>query len=462
MTIVVKYGGSVLKDGDSFRRAAEYQRRTSRLALVSAMKDVTTYLGEIFEDKDVQRLLQLKNSYLKVVEGLPSGLHEAAVREIEKDFGREGERGLLHTYLNIGARGAFVGSGEEHSAIFSYYYNKALGTDAEFLIGYDAGFLLDDHGWVDMDSSREPLRAAVKSKIDQGKTVSVGGYTGRHHKTGVVMAGADNINDAFAIAMADASGADSVEIIKDVPAVYHVPPKLGDEFVFGDYGSLKNLSYNETRKMASRGLLVIHPQAALLAQSKNIPIFVKNMESRGTLISADTQTTYEKPFAVLVPRKGFMIAVEDDIMDTPEGRGYWARVAQFEYEHGNDIDITPSDTPVICYTIRLGNIKGRNKEDSQKLLEQHNNELREYLNSIDYNPKIYGEEVGVITAVGDKMKGRPGTLAHLSGILAKENISILADVQSLEKTYTGPSITFAVDLDKLEKSVKVLAEKLFV
>lgn len=462
--IVPKYGGSVFTDADSYRRVAKYQLSRGRVAVVSAMSRVTDRLEAIYDNRDMQALAQLKKAYFEIVKSLPSEIREAAVREIEKDMGREGETGNLHVYLDMGAKDAFVGSGEGHSAIFLASHINALGGNAEFLSGTEAGFLLDNHGWVDMDRSREPLRVAARRIMDQLKIAVVGGYFGRHNKTGQWKAGARNINDAFAVAEGDALGADAIEIVKDVPAIYRVPKKL-DEFVFGDYGSLGKLSYDETRKMSSRGSIVIHPQAIVLAQSKKLPIIVKNMESEGTVITAESQTTREKPFAAIVPDKAPMITIRDDIMDTPEGRGYWARVAGFEEKHGVDIGVIPSDIGVISYTISLGDKKGP-KKDARTVLRQHNEELREYLNSMGYNPKIDGEEVGMITVVGDEMQNRPGTLAYLTEILAREEpsgerTSVRAFVQSDEK-YARPSMVIVVNLDSFEAAVKVLADELFV
>ncbi len=462
--IIPKYGGSVFTDEESYRRVARYQLSRGHIAVVSAMNGVTTELEHIFDQKDMQALSKLKNRYFKIVENLPPRYCEPAMREIEKDMGREGETGNLRIYMDMGAKDAFVGSGEGHSAIFLTSHINALGGNAGFLIGTEAGFLLDDYGWVDMNRSREPLRVAARAIMDQGRIAVVGGYFGRHNKTGQWKAGARNINDAFAVAEGDALGADAIEIVKDVPAIYRVPKKL-DEFVFGDYGSLEKLSYDETRKMSSRGSIVVHPQAILLAQNRNMPIVIKNMESEGTVISSESQTSQKKPFAAIVPDKTPMITIRDDIMDTPEGRGYWARVAGFEEKHGIDIGVIPSEIGVISYTISLGDKKGP-KKDARTVLGQHNEELREYLNSMGYNPKIDGEEVGMITVVGDEMQNRPGTLAYLTEILAREKpnrerTSVRAFVQSDEK-YARPSMVIVVNMNSFESAVKVLADELFV
>ena len=310
--IIPKYGGSILRDSDSFRRVAEYQMKKGPLAVVSAVNGVTNTLKELYEKKDVQRLAKLMDMYLGILKPLPPEIYENAKKELERDFGQGSDPGYLHKYMEAGAADAFIGSGECHSAVILDAFIKSLGGNSEFISGYDAGFIFDDHGWIAVNNNHGQ-HDAVEMKLKEGKIIVLGGYLGKHYKTGQLKAGARNINDAIPLHLAGES--DAVEIIKDVPAILRVPKSLG-EFEFGDYGPLKNLSYGETMKMSLRGSPVVHPNAIILAQKKGIPIAVKDMESAGTLITNKSQTTAEKPFAAIVPEDAIMMTVEDSIMGT--------------------------------------------------------------------------------------------------------------------------------------------------
>ncbi|MBI4168084.1 MAG: aspartate kinase [Candidatus Aenigmarchaeota archaeon] len=444
---VVKYGGSVLKDASSFRAAAEYQMRRSRVALVSAPAGVTNQLMDIYDGKNQSLLPRLKDTYWKFVEDLPQRLGAQAMRELEKEVEH------LSLYLDIGARDAFVGSGEGHAAIILSSHINALGGDSEFIRGPDAVFYLNGHGLPDMENGRESF-GPVREKLESGKIVVVGGYLGRHNTTGQHKLGARNVNDAFAAALAGALDAVAVEIIKDVPGVYRVPPE------FGNYGLLEQLSYDEARKMSWRGSPVVHPGAVRIGQNKKIPIIVKSMDSTGTLITADSLATAERPVAALVAEITTMITVLDDIMDSPEGRGYVAALNQFELENDTSIGMIASDVGSISYTISMGD-KKRQKGDAEAMLEDHNKRLAAHLNSHGYKPVVRGQEVGVISVVGDGMQNRLGMLSTLSGMLTNSHISVRAAAQSDEK-YAPPSITFVVDADKLERGVKALAKELFL
>ncbi|MFH0889634.1 MAG: hypothetical protein V1836_00635 [Candidatus Aenigmatarchaeota archaeon] len=450
--IVSKFGGSVLKDANAFRDAANYLSGRNAVAVVSAMQGFTNVFKNAYETANSGKYMSgfsPAKTYMEVIDTLPSGLKQTAAVEMT------GELGLLKIYAKIGARDAFIGSSEGHSAILLKYHLMALGKDVIHLTGPDAGFYLNGHGLVDMEKSREHLESVVGDKLKSGQRVVVGGYLGigTDDSAEHVKLGARNINDAFAPALADALGAAVVEIIKDVPGVYRVPP------VFGDYGLLNVISYDEARKMSWRGSPVVHPSAIRIAQNRNIPMIVKTMDSEGTKISVASQTNLRKPVAALVAERMRMVSVRDDIMDTPEGRGYLAAIYRFEKNYGVDIITDATDFSGISYTAMLGDRKDSNRS-AEVIFGEHNEKLAEHLRSLGYKPVVDGEEVGVITAVGDCMQNKPGVLSQITAIPAARGISIRSAVQSDEK-YAPPSITLVVDSDKLEMTVKALAEDLF-
>lgn len=442
--IVPKYGGSILFSSRLFTDAARYQIGKGPVGFVSAVNGDTNLYMDIFDGKNPRG--SNRERYKEILAGLPPELRMRAESDIESEMQR------MEIYLDKRARDEFVGSPEFISAILNSYYIKAEGRDAVCLSGPDAGFLLDDYGLIDMEASREPLRENIGRKLDEGNIVIVSGFLGKHHKTGQYKLGARNIGDAFAAAGAAALDGD-VEIVKDVPGIYHVPPKP-----YGNYGIVDNISYGEARRMTWKGSPVVHPSAVRIAQNNGMKITVKDMESKGTVISDKTQTTIERPVAGIVPEKTFMITVFDDIMDTPEGRGYLGHVSQHEAQRGNDVGLVATDVGSISYTISLGDRK--RPENNGHILEEHNRSLRDHLNSHGYGATIDGQEVGMITLVGDGMQRRAGTLSYLSGVLGRNGISIRCTSQSDEK-YGPPSIIFVVDKDELETSVRALSDELF-
>lgn len=448
--VVIKFGGSVLKDAESFRDAARYTIQRNGIAVVSAMNGVTNEFMRIYENNNFALLSSYPiDLYRGVIDNLRLELKKCALQEIQRELEP------LPDYMRIGATDAFIGSPEGHSATLLKYHIISQGRNAKNFTGPEAGFVLDKFGMVDVEKS-VPLLNSSMNQLGRGDIAVVGGFLGitedgsnKRYKLG-----ARNINDAFAATIAHALDSNAVEIIKDVPGVYRVPPE------FGNYGPLERLSYNEARKMSWRGSPVVHSAAIKIAQGKHIPIVVKDMKSGGTAISTETQTTQENPVAALVAEMTCMVTVRDEIMDTPSDRGlYLTRIHQFGADNGVDIGMIATDFGGVSYTISLGDKK--RVANNGSLLKDYIEKLKHQLNLYGYKPTVSGQEVGMVTVVGDLMRYKPGMLSDLAGILGKNKISIRASAQSDEEV-APPSITFVVSDDKLEASVKALAEQLFI
>lgn len=440
--VVVKHGGGALKNAGCFGASASYQARTSCVAVVSAAYRATNMLMDIYEERGTT-LRDLMDIYEDIASGLPAdGLRQETMHELESDVRR----------MDARSRDGFVGAGEGHAAILFKGYLRSLGADAEYLTGPCAGFMLDEHGIVDADKSRESLKRNVEAILDAGKVCVVGGFLGTYYRAPVLKLGARNSNDAFAAALADALNAQEVQIVKDVPGVYRVPPN------YGDYGLLSMLSYEEAKHMSLKGSPVVHPAAVKIASERDIPIIVKDMQSEGTAIGRESQTNAERFAAAMVPESIPEITVLDEIIGMAEGMNYTADITAFERRNGTTLFTPRSDIGWVSYNVSLGDRK--RAEDSKALLRKHKESLQAYLKDKGYRPVVEGEEVGRITIVGDEMRRRKGTFSHIAGILANNGVSILSAVQGNED-YVLPVITLNVRHESLEPAVRALAEELF-
>ncbi|MCX6819499.1 MAG: hypothetical protein NT129_05900 [Candidatus Aenigmarchaeota archaeon] len=457
---IVKFGGSVLNGSDGFRKAADYIVDKNRskngysqmaIAVVSAPFGATNILHDIYENRKddkarSEKMDELRGIYNRIIWGLPNFLAESAKEKIKE------RRGFLKEHANAGARDAIIGSGEEDSCILLCYNIEAIGLDAKGVAGSEAGFLINRNGTINMEKSRKGLKAMLRD-LGNKKILVVGGYLGRSVDSNDYKTGTRNSTDAFAVAVADAANAKNIEIIKNVSGVYRV------EEQYGNYGLLDKLSYDEAIKMTWRGSPVIHPEAVKIARKKRKPIIIKDMKSTGTTISEESQTTAKRPVAAIVTSDRPMFTIIDSTMDLEESTGYLADVALFEAERGHSIGVEACDAGIISYTISIGDVK--TKKAPEESIDNNITELREYLKARGREPsQINGDAVGTITVVGDAMKERRGTLEEIFGIVRRSGVSVRSAVQSDEK-YMPPSISFAVDSDKLETTVKALCEELF-
>ncbi|MBI2076286.1 MAG: aspartate kinase [Candidatus Aenigmarchaeota archaeon] len=452
---VVKYGGSVLTGPEAFRAAASYALGKTRgngkvVVVPSAMSGLTNRFGRIYDAEDEKELLVVRDTvYRPVAKALPRQFHDEAMDRITDDMKR------AQTFLEAGNRDAFVGSPEGHSAILENYHLIAQGGDAEYIFGPDAGFRINDHGLIDMEASRELLRVNVGGILSRGRIAVASGFLGRHYRRPreYKLAGRDS-NDACAVALGDALDGGVVEIIKNVPGVFRVTPG------FGDYGLLRKLSYDESGRMTRRGPAVVHPSAIQIARAKGMPLIVKDIDSIGTLISDESETTDERFVAALVAERVYEVIVQDPLIDTPEGVDYPSTMAQFQKGCGaNGFTPPVADSGWISYRVIVGDRK--NPADTAALFMEHLEKLTGYLHEKGYRPTVQGQGVGVITVVGDRMRGRQNTFSYLAGLLGKKGISVLFALQGNEQVIPSTSITLEVDPDKLESSVEALTAELF-
>jgi len=453
---VIKFGGSVLTDYESLMNAAAYiikkQKENRVIAVPSAFSGITNVHKGIFKnirDPDYYPIkrAELRYIYSLIFDRFPRPYAEGAMNEIDEHLK------ALDAYVQSGSEDAIVGSGEQQAGIILRYFVEALEGDVEYINSADAGFLIKENRSIDIERSAIGLRKTIGAR-DPKKALIIPGYVGRHVDTHVVRTGTRNSTDSFASAVGYSIDADTVtvEIIKDVPAICRVEKR------YGNYGTLNALSYDESGEMTWKGSPVVHPEAINIASLKKIPIVVKNLDpdSKGTLISTESQTTKENPVAAIVVVYQPMINVIDSLMT--ERTGYLHLLTGFETRKGNSIDMVSTGNKSVSYTVSLGDVKS--DENIDQLLALHLNELKNYMNSMGFEPSVDGEVVAKISAVGKAMQGTPGILRRIYGTTEAVNVSVRANSQSDEKPLP-PTVSFAVDADKADITVKALCEELF-
>lgn len=215
--LVVKFGGSVLKDGCSFRASAqavksEIDKGNEVVVVVSAIKG------------DTDELIDLAKS-------------------IDGDASRE----FLDT---------IVGLGEERSVKIFTSTLRSLGVRCvEVLPGSETWPIITDgeHGDAEplLDICREKSKS-IRSLIGEGVVPVVCGFVGRTLKGTYTTLGRGG-SDTSAAVLANCLEADELVLVKDVDYVYTKDPKC-----FADAEPLKNLTADEANLLALNGGKVLH------------------------------------------------------------------------------------------------------------------------------------------------------------------------------------------------------------
>ena len=227
MTIVQKYGGTSVADGERLKNAAV---RVAGLAgqgnrvvvVVSAQGDTTDVM-------------------------------------IEK-AARVNRRG------NLREMDAYLSAGEQMSAALMAMAIGALGCPAVSLTGAQAGILTDGvHGNARI---REVDCGRIRKELEAGKVVVVAGFQGVDAAGDTTTLGRGG-SDTTAVALAAWLKADKCQIFTDVDGIYDRDPR-----VYPDARRFGRISYGKMMALIENGAQVLHDRSVELAREYGIRVEV--------------------------------------------------------------------------------------------------------------------------------------------------------------------------------------------
>jgi aspartate kinase len=469
--IVVKYGGSSLAKPENFHEVAEHQLKLYNKGLMpvyvnSARKGVTdrllgvwkgektvgNYLKEemvfyenVFRrcDKRDEALKRLKNS-IKTLENV-----------VPRPNNKTHERNRSHRESYA------IAHGEKEAGLALSYLTSGMIGDMEtfFSDGFEAGVVaLHMRGPVDVERSVTAVKR--KAAENPGKHLGFGGFVGRHNKDCNRYCLLDrNSTDVTAALVAAALGAKEYWNIKDVAGVYAFDP------VFLEKNEqpvvIEKLSYDEAANITRSGAAVIHPMGIKVSKKYKIPIRVTSMvNGEGTVISEESDTTAERPYAAMSLSIQACITVADEAMDVPGiGRGYLHQAAGSISDGGFDILHVADSGNEMSFTVADGSgIKKDRRAGIDCAKSALVTGLRKYGR---HDVEVSGREIGMIMITGRGMKARKGTLHELTGALLRSGISIAMISQSDENSKGDPAITIGVARRDYEGAVRALKNHCF-
>ncbi len=268
-TIVVKFGGATLGDGDRVRWAArsvynEYKKGTRVAVVVSAMGNVTDELVEVAK-------ISTKG--------------QVSAREMD-DIMAKGERTSVRVFAaalnSLGAKAQYIDPACKEWPVV---------TDSEF-----------GKAKIDLVQTRSRVQKYVLPMLRKGIIPVICGFLGRDAKGRITTIGRGG-SDITAFLIGTCLDADEVIIVKDVDGVMSADPsKVKNSHL------LEKITVGEMRDLARYGAQVLHPRAL---DYKNPKISAKiihfkygNLSARGTTIIGPRGEkmgvrAYEKPLAML-------------------------------------------------------------------------------------------------------------------------------------------------------------------
>jgi aspartate kinase len=437
--IVSKFGGSLLRNKKSFLEVSFYItnliQKYNVVPVVSAPKGVTNTLIKLYETRNEEIILNLKSKYEEILKGISNlNIREEAFKLLNDELKRLEEN---ITYDQ------FVSTGENHSGIILSHFLKNLGYNSIYIDGYKVGIIVDSKGVIKEDLSVKNVKENLEKYLNNDIIPIVGGFVGKELETGAYKLLGRNSTDVTGAIVAAAIRAD-YEIVKDVPGIYIVEPKYGRTKV------ISKLSYEEAGELTWRGIEAIHPLAIKIAKNHNIIIKVKNLKSEtSTLICRETATNYRNPIAGISARKFYLLTINDELMNTPEGRGYLANVTEILSSNGVDVYDVATSANEISITI-----SPKHMFISKMRVELI---LKENLEKKGYKPNVKGKNVGALSVTGEFLKHDTTVLERLITALNKNNIEILMIAKSLSSS----NLIFIIKVGKLKKAVNTIYKEFF-
>jgi aspartate kinase len=449
--IVMKFGGSSVKDATAIRRVASIV--ASRLAeqplvVVSAMGGVTDKLEQVAEAAKRNELkpaltllegirarhLLAANEMLELPEtaafaiDLDACLAEAAALATQIAGQGSASPAQLSQMLSFGE----VLSSALVAASFSALGISAVHADARKLIVTDSR-----HPAASLLASptRTKLLESILPLLDQKLVPVLGGFIASSESGEITTLGRGG-SDYSAAIIGAALMADRIEIWTDVSGILTTDPRICP-----NAQRIAEITFHEATELACFGAKVLHPATLLPAVEHDIPVAVLNSHKpneAGTIIRASAAhgpSAFRaiavkrniSVFNVRAPRHVGSLRFLDDLFS----------LLRWHHLQSEIVAISGATASVAV-------------EGSRELVKL-TSEL-EALGDVDFQP-----DMAIICLVGENIRGRIGIASEVFGVLAGAGINIRMIAQGSSEI----SVSFVVEEKDAVKSVQQLHRHLF-
>ncbi|MHA1261671.1 MAG: aspartate kinase [Candidatus Freyarchaeota archaeon] len=455
--IVMKFGGSCLKDLESFRRISDILKDYSGNELVlvaSALYGVTNSLIELAEkaeshgvnlEKELESIQHKHETLVEKVVGCST--KESALAEIRREISEL--RNVLREVWDNGLRPnklSLVSSfGERLSTIILQRYLEAEGYRTVYVNSYDLIFTTSDpqNALPILDKTERTVRERIVPFLSEGRMPVVTGFFARDIKGNVTLLGRGGSDfTATIIAYSLKNGDSDVKVIlwKDVDGLLTANPKLEPSAHL-----IRDISYSEAKELAFFGAKLLHPLCIFPAEKKNIPVEIRNFENfnpeRYTRISKGIKTRESVVKAIADMRNVTMITVEGEAMVSRPGTA----AKLFDLMGKNNVNII-----MISQASSENNITFLVSDEDKKRA----------IKALNWSP-FFGKEwvniemeddVSLLSIVGAGMKNTYGVAGRICSALGRAKVNIRAISQGSSEL----NISLVVSRKDLKKAVQAI------
>jgi aspartate kinase len=408
--IVMKFGGTSVKDVAAVRRLAEIvgRERRPRVVVVSALSKVTDALievGRLAETGDgnaareAVRALHRRHVDMAALVSRPQRRAEliaatdalfAELEAIVKALAvvEEVSPRSADTIVTFGelSSSRIVAAALEDAGIASRF------VDARSVLVTDAA-----HGAAQPDraATEERLRSLVQPLVDDGLVPVLGGFIGAT-AGGLTTTLGRGGSDYSAALFGAGLGAEEIQIWTDVDGMLTADPR-----VVAAPRVVPRLSFDEASELAYFGAKVLHPSTILPAVGLGIPVRILNSqrpEAAGTVIAREGRADAPGPAAIACKRGVTRIDIASSRMLM--AYGFLRRVFEVFERFRTPVDVVTTSEVSVSVTI-----------DDRRALDGIVAELRAFAD-------VSCEEgMAIVCAVGERLRGDARLATRILGAL---------------------------------------------
>ena len=469
---VIKLGGSILKDRETFQRAAEIVEKELAksvlpVCVVSAMKGVTdriiAALNKCLREQDYDPRQFIEELFEGHLVALPSGVESES--KLEAEFEK-----LLHVLSYVKSSGELndsvyayaVSRGENLSARVLSLHLSSQGIKNECFYGEDL-MVTDENnleGSVEYEKTTAQINSVLRPAINDGTVPIIAGFAGRSMKGSITILGRGGTDDT---AVNVAYGLGVKRAVKYVmeEGIMSIDPKFIKELkeehpeIMAQFYDLPEpqiipyLSYVEASELLrEERTKVVHYKVLDPLMKGNIELQIKNYydeASDGTIIGTVEEAIYSnhepRPKAISFQRGLAGVRFLPSQSTTPTE--VYGKVFSILSEEAVDVRYVSTSGYQLSFLMP--------PEDQEKALKS--------LQSLDiaYEVIPLRGRKGTFSVVGSEMRGMKGFFSRLTGVLARHGINIEQATQPNSENI----IRFSIDDDDLPMAVAAVYNEFF-
>lgn len=446
--IVHKFGGSSLATAEKIKNVSNIIKCKDEAVVVSASAKTTSNLqkaiDQAIESQDYSDTLNLvfehHSNILKELIPTDNSLRESILTDLKNI------KHILSTIAITGfcadsLRFFILGYGEIWSAKILTLYLQTKGKKAYFIDASEC-LIVNDRSYpviVNWQSSLENIEI-IKSDNPADVYVITGFIA--QNKFGKRTILGLNCSDYSAAIFAKLLQANKLYIWTDVAGVYSANPQVVPEAK-----PLTQLTYKEALELAYFGASVVHPLTIAPMALERTPIYIKSSyapNEAGTKISADIDENQGIIKGLTSVSDVAIVRVQGAGMIGVSGISFKVFGALEKAEVSVMMISQASSEYSICFAIDSINADKATETLRQEFTNEIKNNLIEEI--------IVHKHYALITAVGEGMKSKTGSLAKLVNSLKLANINIHAIAQGSSER----SVTFAVKAEDEARGVQAM------